>query len=141
MRPSSPNRFSLQRRTSHVFLFLVSSFGSSIYWSTQRTSAQYAALQSESGRALLEMYNAPTDLSTMVYVSDGVAHTRSEAMLLIGKQLGFVFGPPAQLTLLAVPRPLRDWAYTNLLAKYRYDVFGKREECRVADPGDEDLFL
>jgi predicted DCC family thiol-disulfide oxidoreductase YuxK len=109
-------------------------------WDSER-QFKYAALQSDSGKALVDKYDAPADLSTMVYIEDGLAHTRSEAMLRIGKRLGYGFGLPSQLAILAVPKPLRDWAYTNVLAKYRYDVFGKKEECRLVDPANADLFL
>jgi predicted DCC family thiol-disulfide oxidoreductase YuxK len=108
-------------------------------WDTAK-QFKYAALQSEAGRALTLKYGAPRDLSTMVYIEDNTAHTRSEAVLRIGQRL-FAFAPLARLALLTVPRPARDWFYTNVVAKNRYDVFGKRSECRVVEPGQEDRFL
>lgn len=101
---------------------------------------KFAALQSEAGRALTLKYGAPQDLSTMVYIENGEAHVRSEAVLRIGRRL-FAFAPVARLALLTVPRPMRDWFYTNVVAKNRYDLFGKRDECRLVEPGKEHLFL
>lgn len=100
---------------------------------------KYAALQSDSGRALSIKYGAPRDLSTMVYVEGGEAHVRSEAVLRIGANL-FPFAPAATLAM-TFPRPMRDWLYTNVLAENRYQVFGKRDTCRLVEPGMEDRFL
>jgi predicted DCC family thiol-disulfide oxidoreductase YuxK len=102
---------------------------------------KYAALQSDAGRALVVKYGAPADLSTMVYVENGNAYVRSEAVLRIAGRLGILLGIPAQATLLVIPRPLRDWFYTNVVAKNRYDVFGKRDQCRLVEPGQENRFL
>lgn len=102
---------------------------------------KYAALQSESGRALSRKYGAPLDLSTMIYIEDDVAYTRSEAVLRIGRRLGPVIGIISQVALVVVPRPLRDWMYSNILAKYRYAIFGKKDQCRAVEPGMEDRFL
>jgi predicted DCC family thiol-disulfide oxidoreductase YuxK len=109
-------------------------------WDSQK-QFKYAALQSDAGRALVLKYGAPSDLSTMVYVEDGVAHVRSEAVLRIGRRLGLPLRVPAQIALVAIPLPMRDWFYTNVVAKNRYDVFGKRDVCRIADSGKEDQFL
>jgi predicted DCC family thiol-disulfide oxidoreductase YuxK len=111
-----------------------------LQWDSQK-QFKYAALQSDAGRALVLKYGAPSDLSTMVYVEDGVAHTRSEAVLRIGRRLGLPLRAPAQIALVAIPRPMRDWFYTNIVANNRYDIFGKRDVCRVADSGRKDQFL
>lgn len=101
---------------------------------------KYAALQSEAGQALALKYNAPRDLSTMVYIEGEQAFVKSDAMLKIGARL-FAVAPAARLALIAVPKPLRDWLYSNVIAKNRYDLFGKRDECRLVEPGMEDRFL
>jgi predicted DCC family thiol-disulfide oxidoreductase YuxK len=108
-------------------------------WDSAR-QFKYAALQSEAGQALALKYGAPRDLSTMVYIEGERAYVRSDAVLRIGARL-FGFAPAARLALLTVPRPMRDWFYTNVVAKNRYDVFGKRDECRLVEPGQEDRFL
>lgn len=102
---------------------------------------KYAALQSETGKALTEKFRCPTDLSTMVFIEGEKAYVRSDAMLKIGRRLGWFFSLPSELTLFMVPKRARDFVYTDIIAKYRYDVFGKRDECRVPEPDRRDKFL
>lgn len=102
---------------------------------------KFAALQSETGQALAEKFNCPTDLSTMVYVENEKAFITSDAMLRIGRRLGWSFALPAELALFLVPKRVRDFVYTDIIAKNRYTVFGKRDECRYVQPGEEDRFL
>lgn len=102
---------------------------------------KFAALQSESGKALVEKYDCPTDLSTMVYVEGDKAYITSDAMLRIAKRLGWFMALPAELGLLLVPKRVRDYVYTDIIAKNRYSVFGKRDECRFIEPGEEHRFL
>lgn len=102
---------------------------------------KFAALQSETGIALTEKFGCPSDLSTMVYIEGDQAYVRSEAMLRIGRRLGWFFSIPSELALLLVPKRLRDFVYTDVIAKNRYRVFGKRDECRFVEPGEENRFL
>lgn len=102
---------------------------------------KYAALQSDSGQALARRYGAPSDLSTMIYIEEEKAYIQSEAVLRIGRRLGLATAGLSQIALLTVPRAVRDWMYRNLLAKYRYDIFGKKDQCRLVEPGMEDRFL
>lgn len=102
---------------------------------------KYAALQSETGKALTKKFGCPDDLSTMIYVEDNQAYVRSDAMLRIGRRLGWFFALPSQLLLLSIPKPARDFVYSDIIAKNRYTVFGKRNECRFVEPGQEDKFL
>lgn len=106
-----------------------------------RGQFKFAALQSDTGKALTEKFGCPSDLSTMVYVEGDQAYVRSDAMLKIGRRLGFTLALPSELALLAVPKPVRDYVYTNIIAKNRYSMFGKRDECRFVEPGEEHRFL
>ncbi len=90
---------------------------------------RFAPLQSEPGRALLEKHGLPAErLETFVLVEGERAYTRSSAALRVVRRLGW----PWRLgyVFIVVPRPLRDLAY-NLVAKYRYSLFGRRDTCRV----------
>lgn len=102
---------------------------------------KFAALQSETGKALVEKFDCPTDLSTMVYVEDEQAFIRSDAMLRIARRLGWFMALPAELALFIVPKRVRDFVYSDIIAKNRYAVFGKRDECRFVEPGEEHRFL
>ncbi|CAN8062717.1 unnamed protein product [Agarophyton chilense] len=106
-----------------------------------RNQFKFAALQSQTGQALTEKFGCPSDLSTMVYIEGNEAYLRSDAALKIGRRLGWYFSLPAQIGLLALPKPFRDFLYTDVIAKNRYSVFGKRDECRFVEPGEEHRFL
>lgn len=102
---------------------------------------KYAALQSDAGHVLLKRHGAPTDLSTMVYVANGKAYTRSDAVLNIAKDLGSPLALPATLVAATVPRPVRDFVYTRIIARNRYAVFGKSDVCQLVHGGYEGRFL
>ena len=107
----------------------------------RKNQFKFAALQSETGKALTEKFNCPSDLSTMVFIEEDKAYVHSDAMLRIGRRLGPVFALPSELALLLVPKPARDYVYTDVIAKYRYDVFGKRDECRIPTEEERSKFL
>lgn len=101
-----------------------------------------AALQSPVGLALLDKFDAPKDLSTVVLIdADGSAHTKSDAVLRIARYLNWYFALPAHIVALTIPRPVRNLMYTHVLAKHRYFVFGKRDTCRLVDPQNQSKFL
>lgn len=102
---------------------------------------KFAALQSQVGQALLEKFDAPKDLSTVVFIENNKAYIKSEAVLRVGRHLNWYFSVPAQLALLGVPKPVRDFLYSNVLAKNRYQWFGEKEECRLLDDQHRSRFL
>jgi predicted DCC family thiol-disulfide oxidoreductase YuxK len=53
--------------------------------------------------------------------------------------LGAPWGPLAR-ALRLVPRPLADWAY-RVVARHRYQWFGRREYCALPRPEDRGRFL
>lgn len=91
---------------------------------------KFAALQSDSGRAMLERFAQPTDsMSTLVLiVDDDRVLTRSTAALTILRTLGG--GWALAYGLIIVPRYLRDAVY-DFIARNRYAWFGQKETCRV----------
>lgn len=100
---------------------------------------QFAALQSPAGARISSALGFPlTDVSTFVLVSDGKVHTKSGAALRIARH----FRSPWKLirVLWLVPRPLRDWAY-DVVARHRYQWFGRAETCMVPTPELETRFL
>lgn len=101
-----------------------------------------AALQSTPGRALTHAFGCPDDLSTVVFVDGDVAYVRSDAVLRLAAQLDVpALAVPAKVALAAVPRPVRDFVYTEIVARNRYWVFGKSDSCRMMEPGEEHRFI
>lgn len=65
-------------------------------------------------------------------------HVRSDAVL---RSLDLLGGGWRLLRVFAlIPRPIRDWAY-DLLARWRYRLFGRFETCPVPPPEVRDRFL
>ena len=87
-------------------------------------SFRFVALQSPAGQALLAE-NQLTDvaLDSVIVIKPERCYLRSDAVIEIAKSLT---GIGALLQYLHFfPKPLRDGAY-DLLAKYRYQIFGKK---------------
>ena len=100
---------------------------------------RFTPVQSPAGVRLLNQYGfSPEDVSTFVLVSDGQVYTKSSAAILIAKRLK---GPWQLLRATwLLPRPLRDWAY-DVVARNRYNWFGKSATCMIATPELEARFL
>jgi|EP00900_Chrysochromulina_parva_P022242 predicted DCC family thiol-disulfide oxidoreductase YuxK len=77
---------------------------------------------------LLARIGAPTDLSTLVLIQGDQFYTRSNAAL---RTLALMDWPYKALAVAwLIPSPLRDLGYVGV-ANVRYQVFGKRDDCRV----------
>lgn len=99
----------------------------------------FASLQSATGRQLLQQHGLdPTALSTFVLIESQHAYTKSTAALRLTRRLKF---PWPLLSLLGmIPPCLRDPVY-DLVAKNRYQWFGKSETCLMPHPAWQDRFL
>ena len=98
---------------------------------------RFAALQSEfAGRVLQRHGVNPQVLDTMYLLSnysqpDERLVARSEAAVQILEQLGGVWRALASIVQV-LPRWFRDKAY-NLIARNRYQLFGKYQTCQIPD--------
>jgi predicted DCC family thiol-disulfide oxidoreductase YuxK len=104
---------------------------------------RFAALQSETGRALLAAHGvAPAALAaepdSVVLLSGGHLYSHSGAVLRIARGLG---GPWRVAALGQVlPRTWRDAAY-RFVARHRYRWFGREESCWLPTPALKARFL
>ena len=112
---------------------------------------KFAPLQSGEGSRLANEFGfesaaAPQEatesdlvpIDSVILVEDGKAYTHSTAALRILKRLG---APWSWLYLfVVVPRPVRDWAY-RLFARYRYRIFGRKDQCMLPSPEVRARFL
>jgi predicted DCC family thiol-disulfide oxidoreductase YuxK len=90
---------------------------------------QFAALQSEVGKALLQKHQLPAEqLDTVVLIMDNKAYTRSDAALQVLRQLGMPWS--LGTVFFVLPKGLRDLVY-NYIAKNRYRWFGHQESCMM----------
>ena len=89
----------------------------------------FAALQSETGKALLNRYHfSSDDLDTLILIEDDRIYSQSTAVLRILRRLEGWYS--LFYDFIVVPPFIRDFFY-YLFARYRYSIFGKQAECRV----------
>ncbi len=101
---------------------------------------RFAAMQSEAGRKLLGQFGLPEGgVDYLVLVERGRCTTKSDAVIRIAARLTPLWRCWAFVARL-VPRFLRDLKY-DLVARWRYHIFGKRAACMLPPPGAADRFL
>jgi predicted DCC family thiol-disulfide oxidoreductase YuxK len=109
-----------------------------------RDCFRFATLQSEFARRLLQKHGISSEqLESIVLVLDHGQPTervehRSTASITIFRELGRCWRMLANLLAL-VPRGLRDWGY-DLVARYRYRIFGKYDTCPLPQASDRHKF-
>ena len=100
---------------------------------------KFAALQSETGQALLKTFGlSANDFETFVLISGEKYYLKSSAGLHVLKELGGVW--KVFYALIIFPKPMRDFIY-NVVAKRRYRIFGKRDTCIIPTPEVKRRFL
>ncbi len=101
---------------------------------------QFASIQSEAGKELLEWSGLPKDYSlAIIFIDRGTVYLGSTAALKIGMQLRFPWSFLAQAGFL-IPKFIRDRVY-NQIAQHRYQWFGKRDICMVPTENLKTRFL
>ena len=91
---------------------------------------RFTPIQSDYGTRLAKTFGiAPEDPDTNAVVHGGVAFMKSDAALTV---LSHLPGWRWTRALFTVPKPLRDAVY-SLIARNRYQIFGKYETCFVPD--------
>ncbi|MTD31312.1 thiol-disulfide oxidoreductase DCC family protein [Planomicrobium sp. YIM 101495] len=99
---------------------------------------QFASLQSDIGRELRAKHSIPEDVDSLVLVDQKRAYVKSDAALRVANHLTGLWKLAYYLK--SFPRPLRDGAY-DLVAKNRYKVFGKLDQCQLPPPHIRKRFL
>ncbi|WP_396637733.1 thiol-disulfide oxidoreductase DCC family protein [Maribacter sp. R77961] len=101
---------------------------------------RYASLQSEIGKKLVyERGIDSNSIDSVVLIEPGVAYyIKSDAALQIGSDLNG-FGSLSRILYL-IPSGLRNIVY-DLIARYRYAWFGKKDTCMIPTPELQSKFL
>lgn len=100
---------------------------------------RFASLQSDIGQQILLDHGlSQTELDSVLYLRNGVLHTKSGAALRIAARMDGLW--PLLSVFMLVPPVLRDAVY-GWIARNRYAWFGKRETCRVPTDAERSLFL
>lgn len=111
----------------------------------KRDAFRFASQQSEFAANILRRHGINSEqLDTVYLVIDYEQSTerllaRSDAAAEILSQLGGIWRLSAGMMRL-FPRALRNWIY-NLIARKRYQMFGKYESCPLPEPKDRRKFL
>lgn len=100
---------------------------------------KFAPLQSEIGEKLMtENGIDKTVTDSVVLIEDGRVYTYSTAALRVARKLK---GPWRLFyVFIFAPKFIRDFFY-RLFAKYRYKMFGKKDECMLPTPEIRSRFL
>lgn len=100
---------------------------------------QFASLQSDTGKALLEEHGLNhLDLETTVLIENGTAYTHSTASLRVVRKLSGAW--PLCYAFIVVPPFIRNAIY-RWVARNRYRWFGKKDACRMPTPDERARFL
>jgi predicted DCC family thiol-disulfide oxidoreductase YuxK len=99
---------------------------------------KFVANQSEIGQQLIQDFQLPLTLDTIVLIEGDRCYTHSTAALRIFRQLTGAWAWLWYLTI--VPRPLRDLIY-RWIARNRYRWLGKSLSCRMPTPELQQRFL
>ena len=95
---------------------------------------KYTSLQGE----FVITLDIEPDMDSIIYYENSIIYYKSTAILKIFQALGGVWKITAIFYL--IPKVIRDFLY-DLIAKYRYKIFGKRESCRMPKEGELDFFI
>lgn len=100
---------------------------------------KFAPLQSEIAQELLEKHNIDkTRTDSVVLIENDQAYTYSTAALKIARNLGGAYS--ILYNLIIVPKFIRDFFYQTF-ARYRYQLFGKKDVCMMPTPEIRRKFL
>jgi predicted DCC family thiol-disulfide oxidoreductase YuxK len=100
---------------------------------------KFASLQSEIGQSWLKRFGlVNVEMESFVMIRGDTFYIRSTAALKMLKELGGVWA--IFYMFIIIPRPIRDFFY-DLIARSRYKIFGKRDECMIPTPELKKRFL
>jgi predicted DCC family thiol-disulfide oxidoreductase YuxK len=109
----------------------------------RRHAFDYAALQSATGRRLVKSFGRDPGALNSFFVVTNYRTTpalldKSAAALFVARALGLPWRAAGVFRLL--PRSWLDWAY-DVVARHRYQVFGRRDTCMLPTPDQRARFI
>ena len=105
----------------------------------KRKKFLFATLQGTKGREILQKFSLPANYLNSFILADGEKiYTKSTAALRMLKILGR--GWNLFYMFIIIPPFIRDTVY-NMIAKYRYKWFGKKDLCMVPGPEVRERFI
>lgn len=95
---------------------------------------KFSSLQSDFAKKILGN-DLPKE--TLVYFNNGQIYLKSTGALKIARQLKYI---TYFYYMIYIPKSIRDFGY-DLIARYRYHIFGKKDHCPAPDPKLADRFI
>ncbi len=100
---------------------------------------RFAALQSDPGVELQKKFCLdPNDMQSFILIEGNKYFKKTTAALRTARDFGFPWN--FSYVFIIIPPFIRNIAY-NIIAKYRYKWFGKRDTCRIPSPEERAKFL
>lgn len=100
---------------------------------------QFGSLQGETAKKILPAYQiSPEKLGSIVFIHQNNVYTESSAVLEILRVIG---GPWTLLYIFRIVPPFIRNAFYRLIARYRYQWFGKKDQCMIPSPSVRTRFL
>jgi predicted DCC family thiol-disulfide oxidoreductase YuxK len=105
----------------------------------QEAIFQFAPNQSKAAKAFIDRFDLHQNwVNSVVLIEDDKVFTKTDAIIKIAQKLS---GWPNRFKYLKLlPKFLRDICY-DLIAKFRYRLFGKKATCMVPDKSIMDRFI
>jgi len=99
---------------------------------------RFCAQQTEAGKNIMLQNNIATNNNSVIFIKERKVYDKSDAIIEISKLLT---GWPSILQYgRIVPKWFRNFIY-DLIAKNRYRIFGKRNECAIPSEANKVKFL
>ena len=119
------------------FCNLCNSFINFIIDTDKKRIYRYSSLQSLEGQKLVKSIGqTPYNYKSLILVQNNMMYQKSTAVLKIFRELSFPWNLGYYFKI--IPTFIRDYVY-SIIASNRYNLFGKRNTCRV--PNDEEKQL
>jgi predicted DCC family thiol-disulfide oxidoreductase YuxK len=99
---------------------------------------RFSAQQTEAGKNIMLQNNIATNNNSVIFIKETKVYDKSDAVIEIAKLLkGW---PSIFQYIFILPKRFRDFFY-DLIAKNRYRIFGKRNECAIPSESNQFKFL
>ncbi len=98
----------------------------------------FTAVQSATGQAIMEYFEIPKDIETMILIKNYSVHIKSCAALRLTLYMKGLW--PILVAFVVIPPPLRNLVY-DYIAKRRYKKHGKTNNCAMIEPKFRSRFL
>lgn len=99
---------------------------------------RFVSFQSETGQQLMGQFGIEINLDTIILIENGIISQKSKAFLSILKHVESPYRFVSYLTV--IPSVISNVFY-DIIAKYRYKIMGKVEQCRLLTPTERQFFL